>query len=152
MILNLFESIMFYKHYTPAEYPCFDNYDAINVDKVTDIPCDYDGIMGVPITFFDRYNPEQFEILGIAQGRDEFGIKPTKWYINPKQINPDGTIVNGGKVNTGAQILLNAKPKGVYFIADNAYGPLQRTYHRILIKRKGIQPKKSNCTKFLSVK
>lgn len=45
------------------EYPHYDNYDAINVDKTMDIPCDYDGVMGVPITFLDKYNPEQFEIL-----------------------------------------------------------------------------------------
>ncbi|MBP5724760.1 MAG: adenine-specific methyltransferase EcoRI family protein [Bacteroidales bacterium] len=54
-----------YKHYTPEEYPKYDNYDAINVDKVTDIPEDYDGVMGVPITFLDKYCPTQFEIIGI---------------------------------------------------------------------------------------
>ncbi|MBR1734072.1 MAG: modification methylase [Alphaproteobacteria bacterium] len=58
------EKLILYKHYTPEEYPKYDNYDAINVDKVADIPCDYDGIMGVPITFLDKYNPEQFEIVG----------------------------------------------------------------------------------------
>ena len=51
------------KHYTPEEYPKYDNYDAINVNTYTDIPCDYDGIMGVPITFLDKYNPQQFEIV-----------------------------------------------------------------------------------------
>lgn len=52
-------------HYSPEEYPKYDNYDAINVGKTTDIPCDYTGVMGVPITFLDKYNPEQFEIIGI---------------------------------------------------------------------------------------
>ena len=52
-----------YKHYTPEEYPKYDNYDAINVNTYTDIPCDYEGVMGVPITFLDKYNPEQFEII-----------------------------------------------------------------------------------------
>lgn len=52
-------------HYSPEEYPTYDNYNAINVNKVQDIPCDYDGIMGVPITFLDKYNPEQFELIGI---------------------------------------------------------------------------------------
>ncbi|MFZ5975748.1 MAG: adenine-specific methyltransferase EcoRI family protein [Bacillota bacterium] len=131
------ENITLYKQYTPEEYPHYDNYDAIEVSKTAEIPYDYDGAMGVPITFLDKHNPEQFEILGITQGRDEFGTKPTKWYINPKQINPDGTVSNGGKVNTGAQILLPHIPKGVYFIADNADGPLRRVYARILIKRKG---------------
>lgn len=59
------EKLILWKHYTPEEYPKYDNYDAINIDKVTDIPCDYDGVMGVPITFLDKYNPEQFEIVGM---------------------------------------------------------------------------------------
>lgn len=58
------EALILYKKYTPEEYPKYDNYDAINVDKVSDIPMGYNGIMGVPITFVDKYNPEQFEILG----------------------------------------------------------------------------------------
>jgi len=57
------EELDLYKRFSPEEYPKFDNYDAINVDKVTDIPMDYAGIMGVPITFIDKYNPEQFEII-----------------------------------------------------------------------------------------
>ena len=58
------EDLPLYKKYSSGEYPKYDNYDAINVDKTSDIPCDYDGVMGVPITFLDKYNPEQFEIIG----------------------------------------------------------------------------------------
>lgn len=58
------EDLPLYKKYSSGEYPKDDNYDAINVDKTSDIPCDYDGVMGVPITFLDKYNPEQFEIIG----------------------------------------------------------------------------------------
>lgn len=58
------ESLTLYKKYSPEEYPVYANYDAIEVSKVTDIPVDYDGKMGVPITFFDKYNPDQFEIIG----------------------------------------------------------------------------------------
>ena len=58
------EDIILYKNYSPEEYPTYDNYDAINVDKTKDIPMDYDGTMGVPITFMDKYNPDQFEIIG----------------------------------------------------------------------------------------
>ena len=58
------EDLVLYKRYSPEEYPKYDNYDAINVDVTTDIPYDYDGVMGVPITFLDKYNPEQFEIIG----------------------------------------------------------------------------------------
>lgn len=55
--------LILYKTYTPEEYPKYDNYPAINVDKTADIPYDYDGLMGVPITFLDKYNPEQYEII-----------------------------------------------------------------------------------------
>lgn len=58
------EDIILYKNYTPEEYPNYDNYDAINVDKTKDIPMDYTGTMGVPITFLDKFNPDQFEIIG----------------------------------------------------------------------------------------
>ena len=62
--------IELYKKYTPDEYPKYDNYDAINVDKLSDIPEDYYGEMGVPITFLDKYNPSQFEIVRFRKGND----------------------------------------------------------------------------------
>ena len=65
------ERMTLYKRYTPEEYPKYDNYDAINVDKTADIPYDYDGVMGVPITFLDKYNPEQFEIIKFRKGNDD---------------------------------------------------------------------------------
>ncbi|GHT03502.1 putative adenine-specific methylase [Bacteroidia bacterium] len=57
------EDLVLCKKYNPEEYPKFDNYDAINIDKTANIPMDYEGIMGVPITFLDKFNPEQFEII-----------------------------------------------------------------------------------------
>jgi len=57
------EYLTLYKKYSPEEYPHYDNYDAINVNRTSDIPLDYDGAMGVPIGFVDKYNPEQFEII-----------------------------------------------------------------------------------------
>lgn len=69
-----------YKYYNEEEYPKYDNYDAINVNKVTDIPLDYDGVMGVPISFLDKYCPEQFEIIG---GSGLYGF-PKKLIINGK--------------------------------------------------------------------
>ena len=59
------ENLVLYKTYSETEYPKYDNYNAIEVSKTAEIPLDYDGIMGVPITFLDKYNPEQFEILGM---------------------------------------------------------------------------------------
>ena len=66
--------------YTPEEYPKFENFDAINVDKTNDIPFDYEGYMGVPITFMDKYNPDQFELIGvgIANLGLSIGVKPYK--------------------------------------------------------------------------
>lgn len=58
------EDLVLYKHYTPEEYPKYDNYDAININVTSEIPIDYEGVMGVPITFLDKYNPDQFEIIG----------------------------------------------------------------------------------------
>jgi len=138
-VSNRHENLIIYKHYSPEQYPHYDNYDAIEVSKVAEIPCDYDGAMGVPITFLDKYNPEQFEILGITSGRNEFKAIPTKRYINPKQINDDGSVSNGSKANTRSTLLLNEKPKGIYYIADNADGPLSILYARIVVKRKEIK-------------
>ena len=58
------EELILVRRYNPDDYPPFDNYKGININKTVDIPCDYDGIMGVPITFLDKYSPDQFEILG----------------------------------------------------------------------------------------
>ena len=64
------EDLILYKKYTPEEYPKYDNYDAIEVGKTAEIPCDYYGVMGVPITFMDKYSPDQFEILGDSRYHD----------------------------------------------------------------------------------
>ena len=77
--------------YSPDEYPTYDNYNAIEVGKTADIPCDYEGTMGVPITFLDKYNPEQFEIAGLMSGAKGEGLtngndgKP-KFYVNGKGV------------------------------------------------------------------
>lgn len=63
-------NLILYKKYAPDEYPQYDNYNAIEVSKVSDIPYDYEGAMGVPITFIDKYNPAQFEIIKFRKGND----------------------------------------------------------------------------------
>lgn len=87
------EDIILIKKYSPEDYPKYDNYDVINVDKVKDIPCDYDGVMGVPITFLDKYNPDQFEIL---EGSNRYGILNT-WGQNEKirEKKSHGNNING---------------------------------------------------------
>ena len=77
------EDLILYKTYNKTDYPKYDNYDAINVDKTKDIPKDYKGSMGVPITFMDKYNPEQFEILG---NEYDLNIEKGRGYINGKRM------------------------------------------------------------------
>lgn len=74
------EDLILYKNYNPEEYQTYENFEAINVDKTKDIPVDYEGYMGVPITFLDKYNPDQFEIigLGISNSGIEIGVQPYK--------------------------------------------------------------------------
>ena len=81
------EELVLTKTYNPIDYPKYDNYDAIEVNKVVNIPKDYDGVMGVPITFIDKYNPTQFEILGCSKS---YG-RPKEWDTNINMI----PIVNG---------------------------------------------------------
>ena len=64
------EEMILVKRYHPEKYPKYDNYEAINVDKTADIPSDYKGVIGVPITFLDKYNPDQFEIIRFRKGND----------------------------------------------------------------------------------
>lgn len=75
-----------YKHYNAEEYPKYDNYDAIEVSKVKDIPCDYEGVMGVPITFLDKYCPTQFEIIGDACNGSDHQWDYFKPMINGKFV------------------------------------------------------------------
>ena len=82
-----------YKHYNADEFPHYDNYDAINVDKVCEIPMDYDGIMGVPISFLGKYCPTQFEIIGITENADY--LKPLYIDGNDKYDRP---YINGRRM------------------------------------------------------
>ena len=79
------EELVLYKRYNAEEYPKYDNYDTINVDKTTDIPYDYDDVMGVPITFLDKYNPEQFEIIGLDRYVEDNPHYGHRFKINGKE-------------------------------------------------------------------
>jgi hypothetical protein len=130
------EELILYKHYTPEEYPKYDNYDAINVNKTCDIPCDYYEGMGVPITFLDKYNPDQFEIIGLAPERGGFKLQNRR-YENAIQHNRDGSTQGGNKVNDGPVLTYDEKPnKYPYYTASNSNKYLQVLYARILIKRR----------------
>jgi hypothetical protein len=81
------EDIILYKKYNPSEYPTYDNYDAIEVSKTADIPMNYNGAMGVPITFLDKYNPDQFEIIGIDRVLvEKLTGKVSRFHIKGKEV------------------------------------------------------------------
>lgn len=75
---KIHKDLILHKRYNKDEYPKYDNYNAINVNSTKDIPMDYEGVMGVPITFLDKYNPKQFEILGFRKGSDGKDLSYTK--------------------------------------------------------------------------
>lgn len=88
------EEMELFNRYYPEDYPKYDNYDAINVDKVSEIPFDYMGVMGVPITFLDKYCPEQFVLLGATESEGK-GFSNGLWNEASKTAQP---MVNGSKV------------------------------------------------------
>lgn len=126
------EEMILVKKYTPDGYEHFDNYDAINVDKTTDIPCDYAGLMGVPITFLDKYSPDQFEIVGVTQSWCEIASK-----IYPKQIQIDksGKHTQVTKLNDGAAIKVEQPPVNkTYYEVDGEL--FIKTYARVIVRNK----------------
>ena len=105
------EFITLYRKYTPEDYPTYTNYPAIEVSRVSDIPMDYEGAMGVPITFLDRYNPQQFQILGSSRLLSEPMARHAK----------QGTYMQGG-------------PR---FYVPESDGTHRRLYDRLVIRRIG---------------
>lgn len=94
------ENLPLFRHYRghEADYPKYDNYDAIEVSKVADIPMDYDGVMGVPITFMDRYNPDQFDIVSFRKGRDGRDLVFTRERRYNRTFGFSSGDVDGGTV------------------------------------------------------
>lgn len=150
------EPLILYKSYSPEEYPLYDNYNAIEVSKTEAIPCDYDGVMGVPITFLDKYNPDQFEILGITDRGNIYGLT-TKVYTATDASNfgdlnrraayykeIKDSLTGGGKTLYYNDIRKTShqKERQVCLIIpgfskyDRPYINGQRKYARILIRRK----------------
>lgn len=111
------EELILFKTYDPDDYPSYENYEGIEVSKAVNIPLDWDGVMGVPITFLGKHNPRQFDILGITDRGNKFGLK-TREYSK-------GELPNANDLNRRAAIKL---PDGT----------LKSTYARVLIRRKGV--------------
>ena len=118
------EELILYKKYNEEEYPKYDNYDAIEVSKVADIPMDYEGVMGVPVSFMDKYCPDQFEIVGRCENLDSYSLK-TKVYTSNEckeayyskfgktgvyDLNASGVLIkNGLKQKVFTRILIRFK-------------------------------------------
>ncbi|MBD5216804.1 MAG: modification methylase [Bacteroidales bacterium] len=116
------EDLILYKTYNAEEYPTYENYDAIDIAKTAEIPVDYFGKMGVPITFLDKYNPSQFEILGIANGSElgvDCGISAHLSTSEFQALVKDNPNLRRGKV-----------------CYRDKSGKLQVKYNRIIIRRK----------------
>jgi hypothetical protein len=123
-LMSVKDNIKFNKALQGLAYQKYDNYDAIEVPRTDSIPNDYEGVMGVPITFLDKYNPDQFEILGMCENIDLYQLK-TKVYSSAECKN--AYLAKFGKPGTYD---LNAS--GVVFRSNL----LEKVYQRILIKHK----------------
>ena len=127
-----------YRTYNETDYPKYDNYDAINVgkgegkDKVKDIPCDYKGVMGVPITFLSCFNPDQFEIVGLGNSRHNF--TPSKLYNNDDVV----LKYKGAVLNDVLNFSTTTKPSKAAYHKLNNGNYIWAPYARILIKNKQL--------------
>lgn len=118
------ENIILYKHYTPEEYPRYANYDAIDVSKTAEIPCDYNGLMGVPITFLDKYNPNQFQLVG--------NTSDTDWCRSAGVASMGQETINQLR-RQGNMAHVTANMNSLYIIKD---GKVILPYGRLIIRRK----------------
>jgi hypothetical protein len=121
---KLHEKLILWETYTPERFPTYENYDAIEVSKVAEIPKDYYGVMGVPVSFLDKYNPDQFEILGMCENEDLYGLK-TRIYTTKecKQAYFDKFGKNGTYGLNASGVLIRN-------------GRRDKVFQRILIRRK----------------
>lgn len=128
------EDLILYKTYYPEQYPTYDNYDAIEVAKTVEIPMDYDGVMGVPITFLHKYSADQFDIVGIAKA--PLG-EPNKIYPKQTQIREADVRSRVSKLNDGPALKVDAPPAGrTYDEVDGEH--YVQLFARILIRRKEV--------------
>ena len=134
-LMTMDENLKFSKHKEikgKSEYDKYDNYAAIEVPFTDAIPSDYDGVMGVPITFLDKYNPDQFEILGIT--KTWFGAS-CKTYPNQTQVSKDGSQSLVSKLNDGPVIKVSKHPTDqTFYMVGKEY--FIQLYARILIRHR----------------
>jgi hypothetical protein len=131
------EELVLYATYNPDEYLNYDNYDAIEVSKVVNIPMDYKGVMGVPISFMDKYNPDQFEIIGLSM-KAGFGLESNKVYDSYKEIKQDGTFTGSSGKKTNGNPMLTGKPKKGNYYIDEQGNCAYSLYDRLFIVNKKL--------------
>lgn len=126
------EDLILYQSYSPKAYPQYDNYDAIEVSKTKDIPSDYFETMGVPITYLDKYNPDQYEIIGITQS---WADGRTKIYPHQTQVSAAGVESRVTKLNDGPALRIKSPPtKKTYYKVDGQM--YSKLYARVLIRKR----------------
>lgn len=119
------EDLILYKKYNPTDYPKYVNFDAIDVASYKDIPCDYEGVMGVPITLLDYFNPEQFELIGNSEDMaqmKEVGVRP----VGDEFISAYKAAGGTGNRTAGMRMLGLMEPKA------------RAVFKRILVRRKAV--------------
>lgn len=136
--LSLMNQTEIVKFATKKEFEYYDNYDAIEVPQVKYIPNDFKGVMGVPITFLDKYSPEQFEIIGLSM-KDGFGLMDHKKYDNYKEIRQNGSFTGSSGKKTNGNPMMKGKPsKGNYYIDDDGNCSYS-LYDRLFIIHKSLE-------------
>lgn len=137
-LMTMQDNIKFSKHkqVKGREYQKYDNYDAIEISFTDSIPSDFDGVMGVPISFLDKYSPEQFEILGATQRGCHDEVPDTNKYDDYWEVKQNGekTGSSGGKTNENANLIGNDGKKNYFINRDGKV--IQSAYQRIFIKHK----------------
>ncbi len=138
-LMTMEENLKYSKHKEikgKKAYDKYDNYDAIEVSFTDSIPSDYNGVMGVPISFLDKYSPEQFEILGATQRDCHDEVPDTKKYDDYWEVRQNGqkTGSSGGKTNENANLVGNDEKKNYFINKDGRI--IQSAYQRIFIKHK----------------
>lgn len=136
-LMTMSENLKFSKHKEikgKATYDRYDNYDAIEVPFTDAIPLDYDGAMGVPVTFLDKYNPDQFEILGITK---TWHGGASKTYPQQTQVSKNGSESSVSKLNDGPAIKVSDPPTGQTYYRVGSDNFIQ-LYARVLIRHRRI--------------
>ena len=133
------EELILVKKYKPEDYQKYDNYDAIDISFTKDIPCDFVGYMGVPITFMDKNSPEQFEIVGLLQSStdEQAGIPNLRYYNDFREMRQDMTFTGAsGRKANGNPVVAGKSKKGNFLFNSETGEYVHSVYARVLVRNK----------------